>query len=434
LQQSDQLYEAADFYERAVVASSRPAASELDPQKKVLVRLAAGAVLTQVNHLTEAIEALRPALASDSAASESQKEIAVTILLRVGAAALAIGDPGIASQAYALARDHADEGQRATAELGEAWAMAIQRSDPLAAARKLADFIDRYPDHVDASRAARACAECLKQCDRAEDSSAMLADLLHRWPDSESAWEVVASHRDLPIDLVPTAIQRWLIESAETDRLKHLDVSMIVQGLMAASQERERNAWVKLAQQLASIDESGQSTSDLLAKLSETSKNADAERLATILIAPTESGSVQAGAREAACRWAGRTQRWSMLALASESENLSKSDPSRTIAVERLFAESLMQVTAFATSRSAALISVTHRSRARVSSSTGSRERPAPPEAWLRPSLLARAPRTTGSAAAPSWASPPWASSVSIELMKTQPSLASFPASAMSCM
>ncbi len=190
----------------------------------------------------------------------------------------------------------------------------------------------------------RACAECLKQSERPEDASAMLADLLRRWPNSESAWEVVASHRGLAVDLVPTAVRQWLIESADGGRLDKLDVSMTVQGILAASQERDLNAWAKLAQHLAAIDPSGQPTSDLLVKLSESGRDADAERLATILIAPAAEASVQAGAREAACRWAGRTERWSMLALASESENPAEHQPSRTIAVERLLAESLMQV------------------------------------------------------------------------------------------
>lgn len=344
LQQAGQLEQAAEFYKRSVEASAGPAAADLDPQKRLLVRLAAGAVLTQVNQLSEAIEALRPTLATDSGATEEQKEVAITVLLRIGATALAIGAPDIAAQAYGLASEHATGNQHATAMLGDAWAMAISRGEPLAAARKLADFIETYPDHADTSRAARACAECLKQAGRAEDASSMLTDLLRRWPDSESAWEVVGSHRELATDMLPSAVKRWLIESAGADRLSKLDANMTVQGLMAASQENQLNAWAKLAQHLSTIDESGQHTSDVLVKLSESGKESDAERLATIMIAPAAEATVQAGAREAACRWAGRSERWSMLALASESETPESTDPSRTNAVERLFAESLMQV------------------------------------------------------------------------------------------
>lgn len=344
LQQSGDLETAAEFYKRSVDASTRDSAAELDSQKKFLVRLAAGAVLTQVNQLSEAIATLEPTLLPEAAATDKQKEMVVTLLLRIGSTALAIGAPGIASQAFGLASEHASENQHATAMLGEAWAMAVERRDPLAAARKLASFIDRYPDHDDTHRAARACAECLKQAGRAEDASVMLADLLQRWPDSESTWEVVASHRELAIDLIPSAVKSWLLESAGNSRLEKLDVPLTVLGLQAASQEKAVEVWSNLARHLATIDQSGQPTSDLLAKFAETGRESEAERLATMMIAPIETGSVQAGPREAACRWAGRTERWSMLALASESSPIDQEDPSRTVAVERLMAESLMQV------------------------------------------------------------------------------------------
>ena len=344
LQQADRLELAADFYKRSVTASTRPAAEGLEIQKKVLVRLAAGAVLAQVNQLVEAIDVLQPTLDAESGATESQREMVVSVLLRVGATALATGIPNVASRAYGLASEHATGNQHATAMLGDAWAMAIERNDPVAAARKLASFIDRYPDHVDAPRAARACADCLKQAQRDEDASAMLADLLHRWPDSESAFAVVVAHRDVAVGAVPSAVKAWLIESAESSRLERLDVPMTAQALLAASNDRAAAAWGKLAQHLGAIDTTGQPTSDLLVKLSTTGKESEAERLASIIIAPIDDGKVSAGAREAACRWAGRTQRWSMLALASESESPSKADDTRTIAVERLLAESLMQL------------------------------------------------------------------------------------------
>jgi TolA-binding protein len=344
LQQADRLELAAEFYVRSVEASTRGVADGLEFQKKVLVRLAAGAVLAQVNQLVEAIDVLQPTLEAESGVTESQRDMAISVLLRVGATALATGLPEVASRAYGLASEHAAGNQHATAMLGDAWAMALERKDPVAAARKLASFIDRYPDHVDAPRAARACADCLKQAQRDEDASAMLADLLHRWPDSDSAFEVVAAHRDLAVGAMPSAVKTWLVECGESGRLEKLDVAMTAQALLAASNERAGAAWGKLAQHFGSIDTTGQPTSDLLVKLSTTGKESDAERLASIIISPVDGGKVAAGAREAACRWAGRTQRWSMLALASESESPERADDSRTIAVERLLAESLMQL------------------------------------------------------------------------------------------
>lgn len=343
LQKAKELDSAAEFYQRAVDALSRPAAAKLDSRKQVLVRLAAGSVLTQSGKLHEAVGALRPAIAAKSPASDSQRAAAVTICLRIGATALATGAVATASEAYSVALSNAKEDQIPTAMLGDAWATAVGSDRPLEAAKKLAAFIDQYPKHADASRASRACAECLKQAGRDEDATAMLADLLLRWPNSEAAMEVVRSHNELAIDLVPSSVRDWLMEKANANDLKDFDAKTAILGLLIAARQNELVAWTNLAKYLAAIDESGQATSEVLATLEESGRRADAERLATILIAPTEATTVSIASREAACRWAGRTLRWSMLALASESENSSKQNPNRTVAIERLFAEALTQ-------------------------------------------------------------------------------------------
>lgn len=344
LQQTDELKAAADFYQRAVDASTKPAAENLSQHKTAAVRLAAGLVLMQTHAMDEAIDVLRPTLSAGSGANESQRAMAVTILLRIGAAGLANGSATTAREAYSIALEHAGETEKATAMLGEAWATAIQNRQPVRAARKLAAFIEQYPQHADASRAARACAECLKQADRAEDASVMLTDLLKRWPDSEAAYEVVRSHHNLAIDLVPPSVCNWLIAKAKANDLELLDAPTTMLGMMIAVQRDDRVAWSNLAGHLAKVDESGHVTHRLLLRWSGDGDAADAERLATTLLAPSDPDRVAAPAREAACRWAGRTQRWSMLALASESENLNQTNLSRTVAVERLFAEALMQV------------------------------------------------------------------------------------------
>lgn len=346
LQQANELEVAAEFYQRAVIASTQPAALDLSPNKVVAVRLAAGLVLLQNNKnntLDEAIDALRPTLSPGSGANEAQREMAVSIYLRIGAAGLAKGSAVIALEAYSIAMEHADQQLKPTAMLGAAWATAIQNTQPLEAARKLADFIDQYPDHADTSRAARACAACLEQAGRIEDSSLMQDDLLQRWPDSDAAIEVVRSKTDLAVDLVPPSVRDWLIRKAKANDLNKFDAKTTMLGMLIAAQQDERAAWANLAKRLAAVDDSGQATTQLLLSLSGSGKLADAERLATTLIAPRDSSDVTPTAREAACRWAGRTQHWSMLALASESENLEQQNLSRTVAVERLFAESLTQ-------------------------------------------------------------------------------------------
>ncbi|MFK8110665.1 MAG: tol-pal system YbgF family protein [Rubripirellula sp.] len=343
LEKANKLESAAEFFQRSVVASDRPAAARLPADTRVLIRVAAAAVFVRASKLPAAIAAIKPVLESDSQTGEKHRQRAVAICLQVGAASLSGGAPTTASEAYSLALKNADPKQRATAMLGDAWATAIQNDRPLDAAKKLATFIDAYPDHTDTPRAARACAECLKQADRQADSDAMLADLLNRWPNSETAMEVIRSHQDLAIDLVPTAVRQWIIQKANADDMKAFGAKTTMLGMLIATRLNEVNAWSNLAKHLAKIDKSGQAISEVLNSLSESKQDAEAERLATQFIAGSEGFDVSERAREAACRWAGRTQRWSMLALASESEDAAQGNAKRTVTVERLFAEALMQ-------------------------------------------------------------------------------------------
>lgn len=166
LHQADEPKAAVEFYQRAVNASTQPAARNLSPNKVVAVRLAAGLVLVQNNTLAEAIDALRPTLSPSSGANDAQREMAVSIFLRIGASGLAKGSATTALEAYSIASKYAGQELKPTAMLGVAWATAIQNTQPLEAANKLAAFIDQYPDHADTSRAARACAECLRRAGR----------------------------------------------------------------------------------------------------------------------------------------------------------------------------------------------------------------------------------------------------------------------------
>jgi TolA-binding protein len=138
-------------------------------------------------------------------------------------------------------------------------------------------------------------------------------------------------------------VRHWLLSKAKADDLKTFDAKTTMLGLLIASELSELVAWSNLAQHLAITDQTGQTTSDTLSQLQLQEKASDAEQLAIQFIAPDAEHPVTTAAREAACRWAGRTSRWSMLAIASESQDLTAADPTRTLAVERLFAESLTQ-------------------------------------------------------------------------------------------
>lgn len=337
---------ATEFYSRAVVASKQPAAASLGQSKLILVRLAAASTMSQTGKLVESIGAIESVLDPSVSVEASQQRTAVAIALQVGASALGSGDTSTAKRAYAIARASALPEQKPTAMLGDAWVSAVAGSDPTEAARKLAAFVSAYPEHADASGASRACAECLRQAGRDEDATNMIADLLVRWPDSESAVDIVRGHAGLALDLVPVAVREWILKKAVAGDLDLFDGPATIMGMLVATAAGDAKAWSNLAQHLATIDVSGQSTSDLLSQLSRQGRDGEAERFAAALISPQAGDRISAGAREAACRWAGRTEHWSMLAMASETEleNLSGGGASRTVTVERLLAESLMQV------------------------------------------------------------------------------------------
>ena len=342
LQQANQLDEAAEFYQRAVQASTRSAASEISPETIVLIRLAAGAVLARAKKFDAALEATKPLLQEASTSTESQKQIAVAILLKIGASSLATGAASQAAEAYSIALADANQTQLPTAMLGSAWATAIMQDRPKEAAEKLAEFISQFPDHPDAVRAARACVKCYKQADMDQSAAAMQTELLQCWPESDAASEVIQSYCDMAADLVPPTAADWLMTEAKTDRVSRFNVALTLLGLQIASARQDIRAWGALVEHLATIDQSGQAVSDALSHLGQSSP-VDAERLATRMIAPQDDQKVTPKGREAACRWAARDQRWSMLAFASEGESLEKKTESRTAAVERLMAEALVQ-------------------------------------------------------------------------------------------
>lgn len=239
LQNAGQLTAAVEFYQLAVNASELPTASKLAASDKHLVRLAASEVMVQSQNITSAIELLDQLLRPESGISEQQKKIAVWVLLRAGSGSLSRGSYLDASSAYAIALRHADPQQRPIALLGDAWATAVRDEKSSDAVRKLASFVDQYPDHKDAPNAARGCAQCLKQLGRDADSTAMLSDLLNRWPDSSAALAVVRSHCGLSPALIPSAVEFWLMTKATANDLKSFDPSTTMLGLMIAAEKSE---------------------------------------------------------------------------------------------------------------------------------------------------------------------------------------------------
>lgn len=345
LQQTDETESAAEFYRRAFQATQKPAAAKLPPKQITLIRLAAASTLLQAGEIDTAAESVASAFATPDEASKSQKRIAVEIALRIGSAAFATGDHATAITAYSFAAEHATQTNRPTAVLGAAWAQALEGKEPLLAAQKLAEFVKLFPQHSDAPRAARACAACLKNANRQDDANVMLADLLRRWPSSQAAIEVVANQTKTHSDVngVSPAILEWLMTPTALQHLDSFESNVLQIGLFTAAKQKDARHWNGFANRIAITDTTGQVSSDVLQRLSADDLKAEAEQYAALVVSPNKNLAVTASAREAACRWAGRTQRWSMLALASESESPEQENPTRTLSVERLFAEALMQ-------------------------------------------------------------------------------------------
>ncbi len=340
-EQANNLADAAEFYQRSVMASGRESAKQLPGQKLTLIRLAASSTLARAANYQAALDALEPLFDVPENVSDQQRKLLIQLCLHVGSESLSASQPAIAERAYDLASKHAPDQDRGTAMLGAGWAAAMQQSKPQAAAEKLAAFVEQFPTHDDAPRAAALVVTCLRQANLAAGADKALADLLDRWPESIAAAEAIARYN--PDDQLLPAAATWLLQKATGSELQAFTPRVTALGLIAAADADHEAAWSALSQRLAATDSVGQQTSDVLQHLSDAKLNAHAQRLATLLIAPQEGTDAHAASREAACRWAGRNQLWSMLALASETSEPDSDDPTRTVAIERLFAESLMQ-------------------------------------------------------------------------------------------
>ncbi len=349
-QQQNDIASTAEFYARAVLASENPIASAIPTDKKCLLRLAAATAMLKTHRADAALGTLTWNLDNDD--NPNRVSVAAKMLLQVGSQSLASNQPNTASQAYASALPKLSGDEAAAAELGLAWAIALRRDQPELAAEGLEAFSTKYPQHPDAPRALRACASCLQQAERHSEADTKLAELLATWPASQSAIDVVTSHLDGQTDgqtdvehpATPSFVVDWIVAQIQSEDHSRLTDRMYSFALSSEAAANDPQFWQTAAAKLASSDTTGQVTADTLERMSHSEQSSDAEHLAMMLISPAETVSVAATAREAACRWAGRTQRWSMLALAAEQETPDQQSDSRTIGVERLFAEGLMQV------------------------------------------------------------------------------------------
>ena len=349
LQRAGEIEPAIKFYRRAVEASQRPEAAGLEPDTKKMLRIAASLVLSHQEQFKDACEVLEPIVLAAQAPSERplNEDILANcqkILNQIGTTTLSKKNLPIAKLAFSLASQLSTEEGELTAKLGHAWSLAMIGEDPELAASELEQFIMDNPTHQDSLQAASLCIHCLEKAGDIDGTNRITALLLSSWPESEAAWKRVEDFANTATPQVPLPVKNWILAHTSPDTIGQLNLDLLSIGLICASQQQTHPNWRLIAKQIAKDDVDGVASAKVLAEYTSLGQRAEAERFATILIAPTKEDTITAKAREAGCRWAGREQNWSMLALASDSENIESPSRSRTGNVERLLAEALVQL------------------------------------------------------------------------------------------
>jgi tetratricopeptide (TPR) repeat protein len=216
----------------------------------------------------------------------------------------------------------------------------------------LADFAAEFPEHPDAGQAVAMAAACWRRADQPRESNEMLAELIRGWPNLSLTAEQVlralkrtaagesaavddsrAEAEDAPLAPV---LRQWVAVEGTPQRWP---LALVGEVLARYGGRLPAARFDFLLQRLAGEDVTGQQTADLLVRLGP-SRAGLAEQVGTFLISDAFATTAPM-ARESACRWAGRTGRWSMLALAADSIDEPSVTPDRTPHVDRLFAEAL---------------------------------------------------------------------------------------------
>ena len=275
----------------------------------------------------------------------------VSLCIRTGWTELNAGHPESAEELYARlvdlaaipAWEEAVSSDRTVALLGLGWATAMQPDKSQQAAERLQRFVDTFPSHADVAKAAAMRIHCLNNPSAAADRDQAIAEFLRRWPNSEHAFSIALNALTPDVsnqsEAIRSALENWIVVDGDP---QHWPTALVSRGLVFAGSKLPPARFDALLRRLASQDETGQETAVLLHESSQSGSAAIAEQVAATLI----SGDLKqatAMSRESACRWAGRTGRWTMLALAADSTDLSIPDDRRTEHVERLFAEALTQ-------------------------------------------------------------------------------------------
>ncbi|MFG0264965.1 MAG: tol-pal system YbgF family protein [Rhodopirellula sp. JB055] len=267
-----------------------------------------------------------------------------------------------AQSTYQMVIESGDSPQLATARLGLAWCTAMSGEDDQTALEAIDQFLQHHSDHTDVPSALLMKMSCQFRTGQSDAADQTLQQLLAQHADSGACLQAIMSHcNNHPLEPCDGPLAEHLLEHAEqlaqspsfTATLKPAAI-----GLLVAVTHKNADAEQAFADAIATRDELGDTTAAILEHLTRDGLDAEAQRIATRWISPvadTNAGpetepTITAGVRESACRWAGRTSNWSILALAAKDEEpfLDGNEETakirgRNLHVERLFAEALLQ-------------------------------------------------------------------------------------------
>lgn len=260
----------------------------------------------QLTHWKAASDALVQA-AADKHATKSYAALA-PLAVSVGNGALQTGDFEAGFAAYRCYEQLCPEGpQTKSAQLGLAWAAAMGATEPEEATKRLLAYVEDYPEDSDAAHALDAAAMVFDRAGQKSEAAAARLKLMQTYPTAE-----------------PTQQTLRRVLCSECD----------------AASDAHREAALHALQQ---SDQDGSLTTKLLNSLDEETQSAVAEQLVVDLIRRIDRSGATAGASEAACWWAGEHQKWTLLALAAAELGAPTDESHRSSAMDRLFAESLVQ-------------------------------------------------------------------------------------------
>lgn len=239
-----------------------------------------------------------------------------------------------------------DSPKAVDAVLGEAWAAALGAEEPLRAAEKLIDFARQHASHRDAPHALRASATCLEQANQTEQAEIVRQQLLESYPQSDSSLAVLERYSQSATPWPPAVREAWKTRlTAANAPPPSTPANQLALVFAEALQSSDDALWQVATDHLITHDTDGSQTDAILKQFATRQPDALAEHLAVDLIARAEDGSDSGSppAAEAACRWAGAHERWTMLALAADELGPPTPSSHRSIVIDQILAEALMQ-------------------------------------------------------------------------------------------